>query len=189
MPAETKDGGSTENATVKMARLLNGQTETNGGFSTENTTVKMVLLLNVQTEAKDGVSTVKKSTLKPSWIFGYLVEPSAITMRKPEPCTLPRAMKKEQPECEMDAGGNKRWYLNDKLHREDGPAVEYRYGRKDWWLHGKRHREDGPAIEWADGDKWWYLHNKEVHPETLVDLQLSRGVFCWWNEKENKLEF
>ena len=56
--------------------------------------------------------------------------------------------------------GNKWWYLNDKLHRENGPAAEYANGNKYWYLNGKYHREDGPAIEYADGDKYWYLNGK-----------------------------
>ena len=50
------------------------------------------------------------------------------------------------------------WWLNDKRHREDGPAIEWMLGDKDWWLNDKRHREDGPAIEGADGYKAWYLN-------------------------------
>jgi hypothetical protein len=53
-----------------------------------------------------------------------------------------------------------RWYLNDKLHREDGPAIEYSDGSKSWYLNGKLHREDGPAIEWANGSKWRYLNDQ-----------------------------
>ena len=36
--------------------------------------------------------------------------------------------------CEIDADGNKFWRNPE----------------------GKLHREDGPAIEWASGDKFWY---------------------------------
>jgi hypothetical protein len=96
---------------------------------------------------------------------------------------------KEQPECKVDQWGTKRWRLNGKYHREDGPAYEGADGRKEWALNGKLHREDGPAVEYPDGQKVWWLNDEKVHPETLVDLHLSRGVFCWWNEKENKLEF
>ena len=53
--------------------------------------------------------------------------------------------------------GDKFWYLNGKLHREDGPAVEWADGYKSWYLNGKLHREDGPATEYADGEKFWYL--------------------------------
>ncbi len=73
---------------------------------------------------------------------------------------------KEQPQCKVDSNGTKRWFLN-----------------------GKRHREDGPAREWADGYKEWYLNDEEVHPETLVDLQLSRGTFCYYNEQTDTLHF
>jgi len=50
------------------------------------------------------------------------------------------------------------WYLNGKLHREDGPAAIDPNGTKRWYLNGKRHREDGPAEIHADGSKRWYLN-------------------------------
>jgi hypothetical protein len=31
----------------------------------------------------------------------------------------------------------KRYYLNDLLHREDGPAIEFTGGSKYWYFHGK----------------------------------------------------
>jgi hypothetical protein len=48
--------------------------------------------------------------------------------------------------------------------------IEYRVkvwanGDKSWWLNGKMHREDGPAYEGADGSKAWYLNGKEVTEE------------------------
>ena len=58
--------------------------------------------------------------------------------------------------------GSKEWRLNDKLHREDGPAIEWADGNKSWWLNGERHRKDGPACEWADGSKSWWLNGKKV---------------------------
>ena len=63
---------------------------------------------------------------------------------------------------EVYASGSKSWCLNDKLHREDGPAIECVSGSKYWYLNGKYHREDGPAIEYADGDKSWYLNGKKL---------------------------
>jgi hypothetical protein len=63
------------------------------------------------------------------------------------------------------AYGSKFWYLNDELHREAGPAIEYPSGTKEWFLNGKRHREDGPAIEYPSGDKYWYLNGKYVTEE------------------------
>jgi len=64
----------------------------------------------------------------------------------------------------VDGEGTRCWYLNDRLHREDGPAVEWA-GTKVWYINGKRHREDGPAVEWADGYKSWYLNGEYLTEE------------------------
>lgn len=56
------------------------------------------------------------------------------------------------------------WFLNDLLHREDGPAVDDVRGNCEWWLHGKRHREDGPAVENRTDFQWWVhglLHRED----------------------------
>jgi hypothetical protein len=65
--------------------------------------------------------------------------------------------------------GTKTWYLNDKLHRTDGPAVEWTNGYKAWYLNGKRHREDGPAIEWSTGAKFWYINGKSLSEKEFND--------------------
>jgi hypothetical protein len=96
--------------------------------------------------------------------------------------------REDGPACEY-SNGTKFWYLNGKRHREDGPAIEYANGTKIWYLNGKCHREDGPAYEGSDGTKEWYLNGKAVHPETLVDLWLERGVFCWYDETTETLNF
>jgi len=77
---------------------------------------------------------------------------------------------KKKPELKITEYGTKRWYLNGKLHRENGPAIEYVNGTKEWYLNGKRHRIDGPAIEWSNGDKYWYLKGKEVKEEDVIDF-------------------
>ncbi len=69
-----------------------------------------------------------------------------------------------QPECKVFPDGSKHWWLNGKLHRTDGPAIEYTNGSKSWWLNGKYHRTDGPAIERADGSKSWYLNGEWLDP-------------------------
>ena len=71
-----------------------------------------------------------------------------------------------KPECRIDPNGEKRWYLNDKPHREDGPA-----------------------IEWYNGIKQWFLNGNETHPEVLVDLWLEREVFSWYDETNETLNF
>ena len=82
----------------------------------------------------------------------------------------------------IDEYGNKSWYLNDLLHREDGPAVEYVNGYKCWYLNGKLHREDGPAVEWdieyADDYKRWYLDDKEY--TDLIEYQSTVNLKAFW---------
>jgi len=75
--------------------------------------------------------------------------------------------------------GTKYWYHDNKLHRVDGPAVEYADGSKEWYLDGKRHRADGPAIEWADGGKSWYLDDK-LHRVDGPAVEYADGSKFWY---------
>lgn len=62
--------------------------------------------------------------------------------------------------------GTIKWYNEEgKLHREDGPAVEYSYGTKYWYQNGKLHREDGPAIEHSNGVKEWFFNGVRMTEE------------------------
>ena len=61
--------------------------------------------------------------------------------------------------------GDRWWYLNDKRHREDGPAIEYSNGSRWWYLNDKLHREDGPAMEFTNGTRRWYLNDEEYTEE------------------------
>jgi hypothetical protein len=36
------------------------------------------------------------------------------------------------------SNGDKQWWVNNQLHREDGPAIEYANGDVEWWIRGKR---------------------------------------------------
>jgi len=74
----------------------------------------------------------------------------------------------------VDDYGTKRWYLDDKLHREDGPAVEYTDGRT-WYLNGKLHRVDGPAMEYYNGSKYWFLNDK-FHRTDGPAIELTSGT-------------
>ena len=87
-----------------------------------------------------------------------------------------------QSECKIDTNGNKRWYLNGNLDREDinpetgltCPAVELADGTRYWFLNGKCHREDGPAIEYADGRTYYYINGK-LHREDGPAIELVDG--------------
>ena len=79
----------------------------------------------------------------------------------------------------VNEDGSKFWYLNGKLHREDGPAIEWDSGDKDWYLNGKLHREDGPAREWNDGSKFWFLNGKK-HREDGPAIEFASGDKDWY---------
>jgi hypothetical protein len=72
---------------------------------------------------------------------------------------------------EINEWGTKRYYLNDKLHREEGPAIEYPCGDKEWFQNGLYHRLDGPAIEWYNGSGWWYFHGKRIECSSQKEFE------------------
>ena len=71
--------------------------------------------------------------------------------------------KNNQPICETSPFGTKYWYLDEKIHREDGPAIEYIDGSKTWCLYDQCHRIDGPAVEYANGYNAWYYHGEYIN--------------------------
>ncbi len=83
--------------------------------------------------------------------------------------------------------GDRFWYLNGKLHREDGPACEYSSGTRCWCLNGDLHREDGPAIEDIDGSRYWYL-NDNFHREDGPAIEYSDGRRWWYLNGEEYTE-
>ena len=60
------------------------------------------------------------------------------------------------------ADGHVEWYQNGLLHRNHGPAAIWWNGTKEWYQNGQLHRIDGPAIEWASGRKDWYINGKRL---------------------------
>ena len=76
--------------------------------------------------------------------------------------------------------GTKQWLdSNGKLHRVDGPAIEYVNGDKYWSEHGQWHRVDGPAIEYSNGTKQWYLCDKH-HRVGGPAIELANGNKEWY---------
>lgn len=76
----------------------------------------------------------------------------------------------------------------NKIHRDDGPAVEYANGTKEWARDGRFYRARGPAIEDSDGTKRWYDECgewiKTCHPKTVSYIK-NKGTE---NEEEMELE-
>lgn len=71
-----------------------------------------------------------------------------------------------------DKNGDRKHYLNDRLHNDDGPAIEFANGNKSYYKKGKLHREDGPACVIAGGTSSYYLN----------------GNFLYQYEFENRIE-
>ena len=74
-------------------------------------------------------------------------------------------MAKNKPTMEeVWANGDKSWYLNGKLHREDGPAREYASGDKSWYLNGEELTE-----EEVMGIAKWVLAEEGVRVDNTED--------------------
>lgn len=80
----------------------------------------------------------------------------------------------------IDKYGNKYHYLNDRWHREGGPAVEYTDGSKWWYLYGKLYRVNGPAIEYSNGRKEYYINDKLHREDGPAIDDSSNGNKEWY---------
>ena len=78
----------------------------------------------------------------------------------------------------VNDNGDKEWYQNNKLHRTDGPAIEYADGDKSWYVDGKPHRVDGPAVEWASGRKEWWLDGKFLTQAQWLEAVKPKVTSC-----------
>ena len=55
------------------------------------------------------------------------------------------------------ADGTLMWYQNGQRHRADGPAITRPDGYQAWWQNDQLHRVDGPAVIDEDGAKEYWL--------------------------------
>ncbi len=81
---------------------------------------------------------------------------------------------------EIDEDGNKYWYCNGQLHREDGPAVEYVNGDKGWYIHGQLHREDGPAVEDLGCGPIWSYRGKWINCRDTKEFKRLIKLKAFW---------
>ena len=66
------------------------------------------------------------------------------------------------------------WYKDGKLHREDGPAIEWSFGTKEWWVAGNRHRLDGPAVEAEKVGYMWFKGLDVLKMDSELELPNAR---------------
>ena len=77
------------------------------------------------------------------------------------------------------------YYLNDKRHREDGPAtINYRkdgsISSEQYWLNGKCHRQDGPAFVYyrEDGSiysEYYWLNGEQATKEQIQEIKFNKA--------------
>ena len=72
------------------------------------------------------------------------------------------------------------YYLNNKLHRIDGPAKEYISGSKYWYQNGKCHRIDGPAVEYSNGEKYWFYEGEEINCKSQEEFERLIKLKLFW---------
>ena len=87
--------------------------------------------------------------------------------------------------CYIDEDGDKWYYKNNLLHRDDDlPAIECSNGDKWYYRKGLSHRIWGHAIEWSDGEKWWYLFGVEYTEDDYNTLMSNLPLLYWktWNK-------
>lgn len=96
-----------------------------------------------------------------------------------------------------DEEGTIEWYVNGKLHREDGPAYETACGIQEWYQNGKLHRDTGPAVFYPRGCRvfpkalmppnsasphaatYWY-QNGLLHRHGGPAIELIDGTKYWY---------
>jgi hypothetical protein len=61
--------------------------------------------------------------------------------------------------------GARSWWRDGKLHRDDGPAIEWADGYRAWYRDDKLHRDDGPAVERPNGTRQWWRNGKRLDRE------------------------
>lgn len=75
---------------------------------------------------------------------------------------------------------SKVWYQKGVIHRIDGPAIEWPSGHKEWLIRGLRHRLDGPAVEYVNGYKEWYFEGKLIDCKNQEEFERLLKLKAFW---------
>jgi hypothetical protein len=86
--------------------------------------------------------------------------------------------------CIGDQYGSRRWYHDDKLHRNNNlPAVEFGDGSKTWYQNGLIHRGgDLPAQELISGCKMWYRNGLKHRDGDQPAEEHPTGGKLWYQD-------
>ena len=88
----------------------------------------------------------------------------------------------------VDDGFMKKWYnAKGQHHRLDGPASITELGFQTWWINDKKHREDGPA-RIQNNVEHWYLFGLRIDQdpikEWLEENNMSMKYYEWTIEQK-----
>lgn len=83
------------------------------------------------------------------------------------------------------------FYTDDdgKLHRDDGPAVEYKDGTKEYWKHGKQYdsefKNEKPHVKVTPVEGTPYKKIEITHPDGTVEyaIKYPTGMIEYRNKK------
>jgi hypothetical protein len=62
----------------------------------------------------------------------------------------------------------------------NGGELHEAHGNKWWYLNDQLHREDGPAIEAANGDKYWYINSYRISCSTQKEFERLMKLKSFW---------
>lgn len=83
----------------------------------------------------------------------------------------------EGPAIILPAGSVK-YFINGQLHNENGPATVSYLGKKEYFINGKRHRENGPAVIEENGTKRWFRYDL-LHRTDGPAIEFPNGTKIW----------
>jgi len=91
-----------------------------------------------------------------------------------------KGMSDQQPErvvfanrVEYRLNGNLHREDGPKNLGQNLPAVEWENGSKEWWINNHLHRLDGPALYDVDESKEWWIDGKKVSKADVDNLRLK----------------
>ena len=80
----------------------------------------------------------------------------------------------------IDNDGIHRWTVNDRPHRDDGPAIVYPDGTQVFCQHGLLHNDTGPALILPNGNTYHYMHGQPVDTETAAAAKAPWSAAQKW---------
>ena len=80
-------------------------------------------------------------------------------------------------------------YRKNKASGDRGPDYIYPNGTKKWIVNNKFHRTDGPAIEWYGGIVQWWINDELLDRLEVDDWMEKNGIKSWPFTSEEEIMF